>query len=174
MFFIWSLTIDDLICWFWTSFCTARTWPLAILKCQYMPAGFLKKGSEWHWVNAEYSPHQHHIQFLFVHKQRGKSSQTTSPSMMAHVGLVPVTLVVSSVVTWNWNIHVFLGSFSAQCDPEMAPRHPECGPWPPPSPALWAEDGLSGAGASPGVCMPVQYVHASVFANSGTASSLPG
>ena len=69
---------------------------------------------------------------------------------------------------------MFLGSFSAQCDTEMAPCHPECGPWPPPSPALYAKVDLSGAGASPGVCEPAQYVHANVLANSGTASSLPG
>lgn len=30
-------------------------------------------------------------------------------------------LVVSSVLTASSTIHVFLGSFSAQCDPEMAP-----------------------------------------------------
>lgn len=48
-------------------------------------------------------------------------------------------------------------------------RHPECGPWPPPSPALWAEVGLPWAGASPGVCEPAQYV----LASSGAASSLP-
>lgn len=39
---------------------------------------------------------------------------------MACNGWVPVTLVVSSVFTSSWSIYVFLGSFSAQCDPEMA------------------------------------------------------
>lgn len=39
---------------------------------------------------------------------------------MACDGLVPVTLVVSDLFTSSWSIHVLLGSFSAQCDPEMA------------------------------------------------------
>lgn len=39
---------------------------------------------------------------------------------MACDAWVPLTLVVSSVFTSSWSIHVFLGSFSAQCDPEMA------------------------------------------------------
>lgn len=39
---------------------------------------------------------------------------------MAYDGLVPLTLVVSHVLTSSWSFSVFLGSFSAQCDPEMA------------------------------------------------------
>lgn len=50
----------------------------------------------------------------------GKSSSQNSPSVMACDGLVPVTLVVADVFTSSQSIHVFLGSSSAQCDPEMA------------------------------------------------------
>lgn len=121
-----------------------------------MTAGFLKNGLEWHWV----VPSIHLISItcssylsMVTYDKREKLTDDFSFPMKARVGLVPVALVVSSVVTWNWNIHVSLSSFSAQRDPEMAPRHPECGPWPPPSPALWAKVSLSGAGASPGVCV---------------------
>lgn len=54
----------------------------------------------------------------------GKSSSKHSPSAKACAGLVPVTLVVYTVVTPSWSIHVFLGNFSAQCDPEMASPPP--------------------------------------------------
>lgn len=39
---------------------------------------------------------------------------------MACDAWVPLTLVVSSVFNSSWSIHVFLGSSSAQFDPEMA------------------------------------------------------
>lgn len=62
---------------------------------------------------------------------------------MACDGLVPVTLGVSSVFTSSWSIHVCLGSFFCSVwSWDGFPHHPECGPWPPPSPALWAPSWL--------------------------------
>lgn len=119
---LWSRTIFLIIILCYSR--TARIWPLAVLKCQYRCLQGFKRviwsdAPEYTW----YSLHQHHIQLSYLSTDNvnkgGKSLSKNPPLLVACDGLVPVTLVVSSVLTSSWSIHVFLGSFSAQCDPEM-------------------------------------------------------
>lgn len=101
---------------------TARVWPLAFSKCQYMPTGFKIRFGAYTWLYIILL-HWHHIQlsYLFMDNgnKRGKSSSKNCPSLMTCDNLMPVFLVVSSVFTSSWTIHVFLGSFYAQCGPEL-------------------------------------------------------